>query len=76
MSKPSCTFRETYPGPWEIIEHQESISVRHNGTILAYIYVEDEPVRRRELRRVTWAEGRALAKAIAGLGSSRTRERL
>lgn len=66
-ASPMTTFRETYPGPWTIVEHDEAIAVECRGTVLAYIYVEDREPRRTELRRVSRAEARALAKAIAGL---------
>lgn len=34
------SFRETYPGPWEIIEHEESISVRHNEDLSSQLGME------------------------------------
>ncbi len=61
------SFRETYPGPWRIVEHEESIAVMCKDTVLAFIYFEDEPIRRRLMNRVTRAEALALARAIVGL---------
>ena len=63
------TFRDRYPGPWVIEESTESFCVvAPDGTVLAYIYFEDDlPTRRATSKRVTRAEAWALAKAIAGL---------
>jgi hypothetical protein len=65
----TTAFRERYPGPWEIEESAEAVRVvAKDGTVLAYIYFEDErPSRRALMGRVTRAEAWALAKAIAGL---------
>jgi hypothetical protein len=66
----TTAFRERYPGPWDIQETSESVRVvARNGTVLAYIYFEDEQCTRKALTgRVTRAEAHALAKAIAALG--------
>lgn len=61
-------FRDRYPGPWSIDEVGEIVRVvARDGTVLASIYHEDQPTRRAITQRVTLAEARALAKAIAGL---------
>jgi hypothetical protein len=67
----TTAFRERYPGPWDIQETSESVRVvAREGTVLAYIYFEDEQCTRKALTgRVTRAEARALAKAIAALGT-------
>lgn len=61
---------ERYPGPWETEESGESVRVlAKDGTVLAYIYFEDElPTRRATGKRDTRAEAWALAKAIVGIG--------
>ena len=61
-------FRERYPGPWTIEEVGDCVRVvAPNGTVLAYIYFEDDlPTRRAVGKRVTRSEAWAMAKAIAG----------
>ena len=60
-------FRDRYPRPWQIEEAGESVRVvAPDGTVLAYIYFEDDPTRRSVGNRVTRAEAWAMAKAIAG----------
>lgn len=65
------TFRDRYPGPWEIEASGECVRVvARDGTVLACIYFEDDlPTRRSVAKRVTRAEAWALAKAIAGLAN-------
>lgn len=66
------SFRGRYPAPWGIEESVESVRVvARDGTVLAYVYFEDEqPSRRALTRRVTRAEALALAKAIAALAET------
>lgn len=66
----TTAFRERYPAPWTIEEVGESVRVvAPNGTVLATIYHEENSTRRALTNRVTLAEARALAKAIAGFAS-------
>ncbi len=65
------TLRERYPGPWAIEETPEAVVVRSKcGRALAYIYADDVPSRRDASGRVSWAEARALAGAIAALAAA------
>ena len=58
-------FRERYPGPWT--SRRVRSRVAPNGTVLAYIYFEDDlPTRRAVGKRATRSEAWAMAKAIAG----------
>ncbi len=68
MTDAPRSFRERYPGPYTIVEHEESFCVMRGETRLAYIYFEDEDTRRHLMKRLTRAEAAALAQAIAGLG--------
>ena len=46
----TTAFRERYPGPWDVQESSESIRVvARDGTVLAYIYFEDEQSTRKAL---------------------------
>ena len=67
----TTAFRDRYSGPWEIEESAESVRVvAKDGSVLAYIYFEDDlPTRRATGKRVTRAEAWAMAKAIAGLAN-------
>jgi hypothetical protein len=41
------------PAPWRVVEHSESFVVEDaNGRPLAYVYFEDEPVRRGLMNRL------------------------
>jgi hypothetical protein len=50
---------------WQIIEHRESFEITTKGIALAYIYFEDEPVRREMTRRLTKAQAEWMAHQIA-----------
>ncbi len=65
------SIRERYPGPWIIEEARESMIVRTRcGRQVAQIFAEDMETRRHLLGHMTWAEARAIARAIAGLADS------
>ena len=56
------------PAPWRVVEHSESFVVEDaNGRPLAYVYFEDEPVRRGLMNRLTSDEAWRVASNIAKL---------
>jgi hypothetical protein len=56
-----------FPPPWSIVEHPESFAITDaRGQLLAYVYFEHEPGRRRTTSRLTRDEARRIA-AIAKL---------
>ena len=56
--------------PWRLHEHNESFEIRTRiGTRVAYIYFEDEPVRRSTMGRFSKAAAREIALAILKLPS-------
>ena len=66
------------PAPWHVVEHSESFVVEDaNGRPLAYVYFEDEPVRRSLMNRLTsdeaWLEHRKIARLVEeGLSATRS----
>lgn len=61
-------IRTTFPAPWKVEETSGGYRVvAANGRIVAFLYGEDEATRRDVLRYPTFAEARAIAKAIAAL---------
>ena len=55
-----------YALPLRIRKHDESFVVEDaNGMALAYVYFEDEPTRRALVKRLSSADARAIAQAIA-----------
>lgn len=59
---------ERMPIPWTMIEHSESYEVRDaSGQTLTFIYFEDEPGRRRQMKRVSKDMARRLASQICKL---------
>ena len=66
MTEPAEPRR--FPAPWRVIEHSGSFVVEDaNGRPLAYVYFEDEPVRRGLMNRLTSDEARRVASNIAKL---------
>ena len=70
----SSACGEVYPvpvlerGSWRVVEHSESFVVEDaNGRPLAYVYFEDEPVRRGLTNRLTSDEAWRVASNIAKL---------
>lgn len=54
--------------PWTIVENPESFEVLDaDGVKLAFVYFEDEPLRRALVKRLSKDEARRLAKEIARL---------
>jgi len=55
--------------PWIIVEHSESFEVQaSNGVGVAYVYFEDEEIRRGLLKRMSKALALRVAKRIAAVG--------
>ena len=64
MSDPTEPRR--LPSPWRVVEHAESFVVEDaSGRPLAYVYFEDEPVRRGLMNRLTSDEAWRVASNIA-----------
>ncbi|HWW46298.1 MAG TPA: hypothetical protein VNZ94_00465 [Xanthobacteraceae bacterium] len=60
---------ERLPKPWTIVEHSESFEVQaSNGVGVAYVYFEDEEIRRGLLKRMSKALALRVAKRIAAVG--------
>ena len=56
------------PAPWRVVEHSENFVVEDaNGRPLAYVYFEDEPVRRSLMNRLTSDEAWRVASDTAKL---------
>ena len=57
-----------FPHPWSTIEHADNIEVLDaTGQQLAFVYFEDDPIRRSALRRLNRDDARRLAGNIAKL---------
>ena len=57
-----------FPPPWSIEELEESFAIKDStGQILAYVYFEPEPTRRRIMNRLTHDEARRILANIAKL---------
>ena len=66
MSEPPASRR--LPAPWRVVEHAESYVVEDvNGQALAYVYFEDDPVRRSLTNRLTSDEAWRAASNISKL---------
>ena len=62
------TEQRRFPPPWQVVEHPESFVVEDGrGQRLAYVYFEEEPVRRHSAVRLTKDEARRIAANIAKL---------
>lgn len=62
------TRQRRFTRPWRRVDHSESISVEAaNGTILAYLYFEEEDTRRSIMRRMSRAEAAIMADKIVQL---------
>ncbi len=60
------TPSRVYALPLRIRKHDESFAVEDtNGIALAYVYFEDEPTRRALVKRLSDADAKAIAQAIA-----------
>jgi hypothetical protein len=58
--------RKRYPSPWRIEEHTESYAVvDDNGQTLAFVYFEDEPIRKMTMKRIGKGDAYQLARAIS-----------
>jgi hypothetical protein len=69
--------RERYPGPYNIEKTPSGYCVSVGKVALAYIYVHAQPWQNAATtgeQRLSWPEGLALAKAIAGLGGETVEE--
>ena len=65
-----------FPPPWSVEEQTACFVVRdHNGQQLAYVYFEDEPVRRSAAKPLTRYEARRIAANIASCRSCWASER-
>jgi hypothetical protein len=57
-----------FPPPWQLVEHPERFVAQDaSGQPLAYLYFEDEPGRRRTMKRLTRDEARRIAANIVKL---------
>ena len=62
------SIRSRFPAPWRAEKTPSGYRIEAlNGRNVAYVYEEDEPVRRSIVNHVTPGEARAIAKAIATL---------
>lgn len=64
----SQSIRERFKRPWAVEEMPSGYRVVDaEGNSIAWVYCEDEQSRRAVLQQPTFAEGLAIARAIAGL---------
>ena len=60
------SIRARFPAPWRAEKTLGGYRIKAlNGENIAYVYEEDEPVRRSIVNHVTPSEARSIAKAIA-----------
>jgi hypothetical protein len=61
----AASTKRQYPAPWKVEENPESYVVTDaTGQRLAYIYFEDEPIRRGLTKRINRSDAWQLARAI------------
>lgn len=62
------SIRSRFPAPWRVEKTPSGYRIEAlNGKNVAYVYEEDESVRRAIVNHVTPTEARSIAKAIASL---------
>ena len=62
------SIRSRFPAPWRAEKTPSGYRIEAlNGKNVAYVYEEEEPVRRAIVNHITPGEARSIAKAIASL---------